>query len=93
MVYPEALDFVYIISITFIIFFLCTPILYHFWFDNGRNQVNTNTTLGRILQIAGDFYFHAFEILGFVVIGIEVFWYFAVAARKGTQEESQGQYF
>jgi hypothetical protein len=93
MVYPEALQFVYIIAVTLIVFFLCTPIAYHFWFDNLRNQVNTGSNLGKMLLAAGDLYFQVFIILGFMIVGIEVFWYFAVAARKGTQEEEQGNYF
>lgn len=69
-------------------FFVLSPFIYSFWYDNLRPMV-PNTTYAVKLLFAGDMLFRYWQILGYLIPGIIIAWGFADAARTGTQEENQ----
>ena len=92
MVYPEVIDYIVAVAIEFVLIYVVTPVLYVFWFINMKPQVHPGF-LYQILTTAGDLYFHVFQILGIVIIGITIFWYFANAAKQGTQDQQPRDYY
>jgi hypothetical protein len=85
MVYPEILYFVVASGMIIITTILLTPVLYTFWNDDIRPQINQTNDFGKRMVFVGDLMFTEFQILGFLTAGIVMAWGIASAARKGTQ--------
>lgn len=81
MVYYDVLTFILAGGILFASLFFLTPTLYDFWFNNLREQNNSEN------QEIGDRFFNTFLIMGYASAGILIAWGFALAARQRVRED------
>lgn len=83
----QIMTFVIFAGITFLAIQFMTPVLYHFWYDNMRDNVARNTsTLGVSLLNAGDLMFGSWKLLSYIIPGIIILWGILLANQKRPQE-------
>jgi len=85
MVYSGVLTYLFAAGIIFLTIFVTAPMVYTIWFDNLRLSM-PDTPYGNSLKGTGDLFFSSYKILGYLVVGVVIAYGFAVAARKGVQE-------
>lgn len=90
MVFWPNIQYVIFAGLIFIMFFILTPFVYTFWFDQFKPMVPNTVYANHYLLPAGDLLFRYWQIFGYLIPGIVIGWGFASAARSGTQEQSQG---
>lgn len=89
MVFWPTIQYILVSGLILITFFLLSPFVYSFWYDQLRPMV-PNTAYAQKLLFAGDLLFNYWMLFGYLVPGIIIAWGFAAAARTGTQEQNIG---
>lgn len=87
----QIMTFVVFAGITFLAIQFMTPILYNFWFDIMRPDIEDNgtTSLNTTLLNAGDLMFGSWKLLSYVIPGIIILWGILLANQKRPQEYAQ----
>lgn len=89
LVYWPTIQYIIASALIMVTFFVLSPFVYSFWYDNARPLV-PNTAYSQKLLFAGDLLFNYWMVFGYFVPGIIIAWGFAAAARTGTQEQNVG---
>lgn len=87
----QIMTFVVFAGITFLAIQFMTPVLYHFWYDIMRPDIEDNgdSSLNTTLLNSGDLMFGSWKLLSYVIPGIIILWGILLANQKRPQEYAQ----